>query len=99
LLPSGFDKKTAEPDIAVVGDALDDPDFVAGGTLVRYSVPIGVAEGPLRVEAELLYQPIGFRWAHNLEAYDAPDIRRFVSYYESMSANSATVLARTEVEH
>jgi hypothetical protein len=99
LLPTGFDKKTAEPDIAVAGDALDDPDFVAGGALVRYSVPIGAAEGSLHVEAELWYQPIGFRWAHNLEPYDLPDIRRFVNYYESMSANTATVLARAEAEH
>ena len=26
------------------------------------------AAGPFRIEVELLYQPIGFRWAHNLDA-------------------------------
>ena len=99
LLPTGFEKRTAEPDIAVVGDALDDPDFIAGGATVRYSIPIGSAEGQLHIEAELWYQPISFRWAHNLEPYDVPDIRRFVTYYESMSADTATVLSRAEVEH
>src|SRR5205814_7941796 len=96
LLPTGFDKRTAEKDISVVGDAADDPKFTAGGGLVRYSVDLGSAEGPFHVEAELWYQPIGFRWAHNLEPYDAAEPRRFVSYYESMSSTNATVLARAD---
>jgi hypothetical protein len=48
------------------------------------------------VEAELWYQPIGFRWAHNLEAYQAAETRRFLSYYESMASGTAVVLARAE---
>ena len=96
LLPSGFDKSTAQKDIAVAGDAADDPNFTAGGDLVVYSVDLGNAEGPYRVKAELWYQPIGYRWAHNLEAYNAAEPRRFVSYYESMSSSNATVLAQAE---
>jgi hypothetical protein len=96
LLPTGFDKRTAIPDIAVVGDAFDDPDFNAGGDLVRYSVPIGNAEGPFRIETELWYQPIGFRWAHNLAPYNTSETQRFVRYYNSMSSTTATVLARAE---
>ena len=63
LLPRGFDKRTAEPDVAVHGDAMDDPDFVGAGDRVRYSVDLANARGPFVVEAELLYQPIGYRWA------------------------------------
>jgi hypothetical protein len=96
LLPKGFDKATAIKDIAVVGDAAEDPNFTAGGALVWYSVPIGTAEGPFHVEAELWYEPIGFRWAHNLATYNAPEPQRFVGYYESMSTTAATVLARVE---
>ncbi len=95
LLPSGFEKQTANPDIAVIGDAADDPDFTDAGDLIRYSVPIPDGHGPVHVEVELWYQPIGFRWAHNLSAYPAAETRRFVSYYESMPSNSAVVLART----
>jgi hypothetical protein len=51
------------------------------------------------VEVELWYQPIGFRWAHNLNLYPAAETRRFVSYYESMPSNSAIVLARTAADH
>ncbi len=96
LLPAGFQKETADKDIAVVGDATDDPNFTAAGDLVRYSIPIGDTQGPFQVEAELWYQPIGFRWAHNLEPYQATETRRFVSYYESMSSGAALVLARAK---
>jgi hypothetical protein len=94
LLPAGFDKQTADQDVAVVGEAAEDPNFSAGGDLVHYAVSIGGAQGPLQVEAELWYQPIGFRWAHNLAPYDAMEPRRFLQYYESLSSGSAVVLAQ-----
>jgi hypothetical protein len=97
LLPTGFRKETAEPDIAVVGDAADDPNFTDAGDLVRYSVDVSGAKGPFHVQAELWYQPIGFRWAHNLAAYQAAEPSRFVSYYDSMASSTAMLLARAEV--
>ena len=94
LLPRGFDKTTAEPDIAVIGAASGDEDFAAGGDRVRYSVDRGGADGPFDVDVELRYQPIGFRWARNLGVYDATETRRFVGYFDSMSSTSSLVLAR-----
>jgi hypothetical protein len=95
MLPRGFDKRTAEPDVAVHGAALDDPDFAGGGDRVKYSVDLAGATGPFVVEAELLYQPIGYRWANNLKAYSqAPEPRRFTGYYDAMAAASTTTLAR-----
>jgi hypothetical protein len=94
LLPRGFQKQTADKDIAVIGSAADDPNFTDSGDVVRYAVATGSASGPFHVEAELWYQPIGFRWAHNLEPYTAPETRRFVDYYQSMAAGTAIVLAR-----
>jgi hypothetical protein len=96
ILPSGFDKKTAEPDISVVGEAADDPDFNDKGALTRYVINTGNAVGPFHVEAELWYQPIGFRWAHNLARYQAMEPQRFVGYYETAAEHSAIVLARAE---
>lgn len=96
LLPAGFQKQNADQDIAVVGDAVDDPNFTDAGDSVHYSVALGNAEGPFQVEAELWYQPIGFRWAHNLAAYDAPETRRIVGYYESTPSATALVLARAQ---
>ncbi len=94
LLPRGFDKRTAEGDIAVRGEAADDPDFLDTGDTVTFSVAVGGAPGPFLVEAELWYQPIAYRWAQNLKPYDAPETRRFVGFYESMSASSAVMLVR-----
>lgn len=95
LLPDGFDKQTADADIAVVGDALNDPAFVGGGHRVRYSAPLGAATGPFTIEAELWYQPIGYRWANNLKPYDhAEEPRRFNTYFDSMQSTTAVVLAR-----
>jgi hypothetical protein len=43
---------------------------------------------------ELLYQPIGYRWAHNLEKYDAPEPKRFLNYFNAMSSSSSVVVAK-----
>ena len=45
LLPRGFDKRTADKDIAVHGDAESDPDFAGGGDRVRYRVALGRRAG------------------------------------------------------
>ena len=96
LLPSGFDKQTAAPDISPMGEAMDDPNFTDKGDVVKYAISTGGVVGPYHVTAELWYQPIGFRWAHNLKPYNAMEPQRFVNYYDSMPDASATVLARAE---
>jgi hypothetical protein len=93
LLPRGFDKRTADKDIAVHGDAESDPDFAGGGDRVHYLVSVGDAPGPFTVDAELWYQPIAYRWAMNLAPYDAPEPRRFIGYYNAMAAGSGVRLA------
>jgi hypothetical protein len=97
LLPRGFDKATADRDIAVVGDARDDPAFVGGFDRTRYVIDVARARGPFRVDAELWYQPIGYRWAHNLRLQPAAETDRFVGYYESMAQASGITLARDGV--
>ena len=71
-------------------------DFLGGGDRVLYDIDLGEAQGPFTITVELLYQSIAYRWAHNLKQKNAAEIERFVSYYESMSQESAVVLARTE---
>jgi hypothetical protein len=93
LLPRGFDKDTADLAIAVHGGARDDADFVGGGDRVRYRVEVGRAGGALRVEAVLYYESIGFRWARNLDRYDAQETRRFGRYYAESAAGAAVQIA------
>jgi hypothetical protein len=80
----------------VTGDAADDPGFTDSGSSVRYVVSTGNATGPFKVEAELWYQPIGFRWAHNLAPYKAEEPQRMVGYYEAAALKSAVMLAKAE---
>jgi len=96
ILPAGFDKSAAPADIAVRGEAATDPDFTAGSSTTHYAVPTNRAAGPFRVSAELVYQPVGFRWAHNLAAYKDDEPQRFVRYYDQAAAHSAVVLAHAE---
>jgi hypothetical protein len=97
LLPRGFDKRTADSDIAVRGDASVDADFTDDGDRIRYRVPLAGAAGPFTVDVELRYQPIGFRWANNLREYDAAETRRFTAYFDSMASASSTVLSRARM--
>ncbi len=99
LLPAGFDKITANYDIQVVGDAASDPNFTGHGSRVRYLIPVNNAAGKLTIIAELYYQPIGFRWAHNLAPYKAPEPQRMVKYYDQAAQDSAIILAKAEVTH
>jgi hypothetical protein len=95
ILPKGFNKTTAVTDVMVHGQAADDANFSGAGDTIRYRIPVDPDRGPFNVRAELLYQPIAFRWAQNLKQQQAKEIDRFVAYYESMSEQSWTVLAST----
>lgn len=80
----------------MTGDGANDPGFTGVGSSVRYVVSTGNATGPFKVEAELWFQPIGFRWAHNLRPYTAEEPQRMLRYYEEVARRSAVVLARAK---
>ena len=96
ILPTGFDNATASPDIAVRGEAAADPDFTAGSSTTHYAISTNGATGPFHVSVELLYQPVGYRWAHNLATYQAAEPQQFVHYYDQAAAHSAVVLAHAD---
>jgi hypothetical protein len=96
ILPAGFDKATASPDIAVHGEALADPDFTAGSSTTHYELSTTSATGPFQISVELLYQPVGYRWAHNLVSYLAAEPQQFVRDYDQAAPHSAIVLAHAE---
>ncbi len=94
LLPRGFDKATASGHVAVRGAATNDEDFVGGGDSTRFVVSVGGATGPFQVEAELWYQPIGYRWAQNLGEYDTAESAQFLRFFKGVSSASGALLAR-----
>jgi len=93
ILPEGFDKTTADEDIAIRGRALQDSDFGAGTDTVRHALSLDGVERPVHVKAELWYQPIGYRWAQNLREQQSAEIERFIKYYGDMASSSGTILA------
>jgi hypothetical protein len=84
LLPSGYDKRTAPDDIAVYGFASDDENFQANGDKIRYEIDVTGYELPFRVDVQLLYQAIGYRWAENIAQLESLEAKRFGSYYQSI---------------
>ena len=87
-------RRRPRPKLRCTATAATDPDSTVRGHRLRYSVDSGPAAGPFEVEAELLYQPIGYRWAKNLAVYDAPEPRRFSGFFAAMAPASATLLAK-----
>jgi hypothetical protein len=96
LVPMGFDKRKAEADVAVHGEALDDADFVGGSDEVALRIDVGSGKPPFKVETELLYQPIGYRWGENLEKAGGAEPRAFVRAFRTAIPNGYQRLARAE---
>ena len=95
VLPAGFDKATAGSDIAVMGAARQDGDFEAGRDKVVYCISTAGAKGPFTVNAELWYQPVGYRWAMNLASVNGAEPRRFVRMYRAMPGRETDVRLST----
>ncbi|MDF7826723.1 multiheme c-type cytochrome [Pontiellaceae bacterium B12227] len=98
LLPNGFDPVSAHPDIAVVGEASSDSDFIGGGDLITYKVNTESHLGPYDVSVELLYQPASWAFVQDLAADSSDEIGRFTGYYSGadhtpamLVTNSATI--------
>lgn len=98
LLPEGFNKITAPGDVAVHGAAEPDADFLGGKDIIFYSLNVGRSNGPFLVQAELWYQPIGYRWAHNLAQEESFETDRFVRYFKDMADSSAILLASVQAK-
>jgi len=93
--PTGFDKQTAGADFAVVGQALEDEDFVGGSDVVRYAVDVIGDNGPFSVTARLLYQSVSFPFAEDMRSYDTPEATRFIGYMDSADLTPVVVASAT----
>lgn len=85
LLPAGFDKNNAPREIAVHGEAAQDPDFTAGGDTIHYRIALVPSPAyPLTVEASLYYQSIGFRWMQKFSSLKTPEAQTFMGFAQSI---------------
>ncbi len=97
LLPDGFEIDPDKPEIMIYGSAAEDKNFVGGSDLVSYEVALDGVDGPYRVQVELLYQSIGYRWATNLIRFSAQEIEQFSGYY-AVHPNAPVVISQASAE-
>ena len=81
LLPGGADKAKLPPEIAVKGEAAGDVNFVGGGDQITYRVDVASAQGPFTVQAELLYQPLAYRFVQDMLADSGESGQAFGGYF------------------
>lgn len=81
LLPIGFDAATAPTNIAVVGLAQGDADFLGGADRITYAVNTAEREGPYEISVELLYQTVAWSFAQDLFRDSGDAVERFSGYY------------------
>ena len=96
LLPAGFDKVSASDDIAVYGNAVDDPNFVGGSDQVAYKIDVAGAKGKLTITVELLYQTLSYPFVTDLAKTNTDLVNRFMGMYDQ-AENIPVVLDRTQI--
>jgi len=101
LLPEGFDKMTAPDTVKVVGAAKGDNDFAGGTDSVQFQISAAtLGVGPYYVDAELIYQPLGYPYVQDLfvDRADVVQVELFAGLYEKaafLTETLATAQART----
>ena len=91
LLPAGFDKASAPPDVRVAGAAQQDENFIAGGDQLTYRVKVG-DRTRLRILAELRYQPLSFGHLRDLFTDTAlPEVAIFKRQFEDASLRDEVI--------
>lgn len=82
LLPKGFDKQTASPEIGVYGKAATDDSFGGGSDLVTYRVNTAGRPAPFTVRATLYFTTVSDAFVKDLLRDDALyAVRQFGRYY------------------
>lgn len=95
LLPAGFDKDTAEPDIAVHGVPADEDNFQGGSDRIVYVIDISEVSGALDVMVELLFQSVSHPFVSDLEDTETEFVQRFLDMYDP-AANTAVALDQVQ---
>jgi hypothetical protein len=99
LLPRGFDKSSASPEIAVYGRAAADENFIGGSDQVTYKVNTSGRKGPYTVSARLLFTAVAYPFVKDMEKdRDLSEVNRFMQLYRSADKEPQEIKAvRTTV--
>jgi len=92
ILLAGFDKSSAQSDIMVRGSAADDADFVGGSDTITYRIS-GLGDGTYSVDAELLYQSLGYAFAQDLFADSSAEASSFKTMFNASAMKTSQIAA------
>jgi len=92
ILPEGFEKSRAHPDTVVKGNASADPNFSDGRDEVTYIV-YGNFSKPIKIVAELLYQPVSYPFLKTLHPTEQTEL-----FLEAFSEVEKTTLISSDVK-
>ena len=82
LLPRGFNKSAAPPEIGVFGKAVSDENFVGGSDQVTYRINTAGYKGPFTLTARLLFTAVSYPFVKDLEIdQELPEVSRFMQLY------------------
>lgn len=97
LLPRGWRADHADAAITAPVGLEGDASFTAGADVVQFTLR---APGAKTVEAALLYQTLGARFAAELFALDAPEIARFKAMFDALpeADRAPVVVAEARIE-
>lgn len=87
LLPNGMNKNTIPRQIEVHGKALLDNDFIGGGDVVKFKIPV-LKSKEYHIQAELIYQTLGYAFAQDLFKDQGKEISQFKQMFNASSLKS-----------
>jgi hypothetical protein len=90
VLPVGWSSDGPHADETAPA-GVDDDDFVGGSDVVTYEIQAPAAAGPYQLRVELLYQPLGARFAAELFELSAPEIEAFESMFDAADKSPVQV--------
>lgn len=90
LLPKGFDKHTVPNKIKVQGKANSDKDFTGGSDSLQFAIQ-NMTEKEYTVEAELIYQTLGYAFAQDLFTDQAKEVGRFKQMFNASILKSTSM--------
>lgn len=91
LLPRGWRNDHPDAEFTRPVATHDDPLFRDGEHRITYRIALPPGTGPVTLEARLLYQLLGERFAAELFELDAPEIRVFRRYWSQADRSPVTV--------
>jgi hypothetical protein len=96
LTPAGFSKAAVPDDIAVRGNAADDPDFDNGYDEIVYQIPLPAVPSEYTLTVQLNYQPLAHGYLQDLFAdADMAAVARFKRMYEATPLRAERIASRT----